>query len=397
MLSPSQLRWLTVCVLYMASALNYLDRNVLSALAPTLLKEFGINNEQFGYVISAFSIVYAFSAPLMGLFIDRIGLTWGACFIVGLWSLAGMCTGLVGSFGGLLMCRAALGFAEAGGIPANGKVAALYLQPKDRALGSGISQIGLTLGSMAAPLLTTWISGVANWRMAFVVSGLLGFVWIPFWLWAARKTPVLPAVPGAFRVSVGKMLRDREFLGLVAANVLSMTVYSLWFGWSTLFLVNVFHLTQAEANMRFVWLPPLFATFGGVLGGWLALRSIQAGTPVMRARIRIALGGAIFALSTAAAPLMPGPALATAAICVSLFAVTCLSVNYYTIPLDLFGPERAAFSVAALTGGYGLMQAFLSPLIGRWSTAFGWSTVCLTVAALPLLSVGVLQMSLRRK
>src|SRR5437899_10528976 len=79
MLSPSQLRWLTVCVLYMASALNYLDRNVLSALAPTLLKEFGINNEQFGYVISAFSIVYAFSAPLLGPFFDRFGLSAVPC------------------------------------------------------------------------------------------------------------------------------------------------------------------------------------------------------------------------------------------------------------------------------------------------------------------------------
>src|SRR4051794_34281898 len=121
MLSPTQRRWLTVCVLYLASGLNYLDRNLLSALAPTLLREFGINNEQFGYVISAFSIVYAISAPLMGLFIDRVGLTWGACAIVGLWSVAGSTTGLVGSLGGLMLCRAALGFAEAGGIPANGK------------------------------------------------------------------------------------------------------------------------------------------------------------------------------------------------------------------------------------------------------------------------------------
>src|SRR3954469_5144816 len=97
MLSPSQRRWLTVSVLYFASALNYRDRNVLSALAPTLKQELGLNREQFGYIISAFSIVYAFSAPLMGLFIDRVGLTFGVCVIVGLWTVAGTATGLVGS------------------------------------------------------------------------------------------------------------------------------------------------------------------------------------------------------------------------------------------------------------------------------------------------------------
>ncbi len=396
MLSKSQLRWFTVCVLFSSSALNYLDRNVLSALAPTILREFGIGNEQFGYILSAFSIVYAFSAPLMGLFIDRVGLTWGACVIVALWSLAGMSTGLVGGFGGLLMCRAALGFAEAGGIPATGKASALYLEPKDRALGSGISQFGLAAGTVCAPLLTTWVSARAGWRSAFVVSGLLGFVWIPIWLWVARKTPPVPSRAMAGRISAGRMLRDRRFLGLIAANVLAMTVYSLWFGWLTLFMVNIFHLTEAQANLRFVWIPPIFATLGGLLGGWLAMRFIRGGMPVMQARLKIALGAAIFILATAAAPLMPTPALATAAICVSLFAVTCLSVNYYTIPLDLFGPERAAFSVAALTGAFGLMQAFLSPLIGRWSTVFGWGTVCVTVAALPLLSVGVLKLSLRR-
>ena len=396
MLTPSQRRWATVGVLYFASALNYLDRNLLSALAVTLRNEFQINSEQFGYVISAFSIVYAFSSPLMGLFIDRVGLTWGACVLVGLWSLAGTSTGLVGSLGGLMICRAALGFAEAGGIPANGKAGALYLEPHNRALGLGISQVGITLGSMAAPLLATWISARSGWRSAFVVTGLMGFLWIPVWLWVARKTPPVSDAATAPRIPIMPMLRDRRFLGLIAANMLSMTVYSLWFGWSTLFLVNVYGLTESQANLRFVWIPPIFATLGGLLGGWLALHFIRAGMPVFQARVRISLGAAVFVLFTAAAPLLPSPALATAAISLSLFAVTCLSVNYYTIPLDLFGPGRAALSVAALTGSFGLMQAFIAPLIGRWSTGFGWSTVCFTLAALPLLSVGVLKLSLRR-
>jgi ACS family hexuronate transporter-like MFS transporter len=397
MLNPSQHRWLTICVLYFASALNYLDRNVLSALAPTLLNEFHLNNEQFGYVTSAFSIAYAFSAPVLGLFIDRVGLRWGAAIIVGLWSLAGMSTGFVASLGGLMLCRAALGFAEAGGIPANGKGGALYLEPRNRALGLGISQVGLTLGSMAAPLLATWISARHGWRSAFVITGLLGFFWIPVWLWLSRNTLAVNSDTAAPRDPILPMLHDRRFLGLIAANMLSMTVYSLWLGpWSTLFFVNVFHLTQDQANLQFVWIAPIFATLGGLLGGWLALRFIRAGMHVITARLRISFGAAVFVLATAAAPFMPTPVWATVAICISLFSVTCLSVNYYTIPLDLFGAGRAAFSVAALTGSFGLMQAFVAPLIGRWSTDFGWGTVCLTLAALPLLSVGVLKLSLRQ-
>jgi hypothetical protein len=101
-------------------------------------------------------------------------------------------------------------------------------------------------------------------------------------------------------------------------------------------------------------------------------------------------------LATAAAPLMPTPGLATAAICLSFFSVTCLSVNYYSIPLDIFGAERAAFGVSALTGAFGLMQFFLSPVIGGWADRFGWQPMCALVAICPLLSYFVLRASLKR-
>jgi ACS family hexuronate transporter-like MFS transporter len=167
MVSTTERRWTAVCVLYASSALNYLDRMVLSAMAPTLLIQFALTKEDFGYLLSAFSIVYAFSAPLMGLFIDRVGLTIGAAVIVGLWSLAGMSTAFASTFAGLLLCRAALGFAEAGGIPAAGKAGAVYLDSKDQALGSALSQVGLTVGTMIAGYLAA-----ASWRMAVAVCNL---------------------------------------------------------------------------------------------------------------------------------------------------------------------------------------------------------------------------------
>jgi ACS family hexuronate transporter-like MFS transporter len=139
-MTARQLRWFAIGVLVLSSALNYLDRNVLSALMPTLRDEFHLTGEQLGIILSAFYVTYAVGSPLMGLLIDRIGLRWGASFVVGLWSLIGMGTGLATSYGHLLGFRAMLGLAESGGIPATAKGAAVYLEPKDRALGSAITQ-----------------------------------------------------------------------------------------------------------------------------------------------------------------------------------------------------------------------------------------------------------------
>jgi MFS family permease len=193
------------------------------------------------------------------------------------------------------------------------------------------------------------------------------------------------------------MLRDRRYLTLIAANILAMTIYSLWTNWTTVFLVSSYGLTRQEANLRYAWIPPIFATLGGLLGGWLAHRSIRDGAEVTTARIRISTGAAVFAFATALAPLAPNPAAAVAAICISFFAVTCLSVNYYALPLDLFGSVSAGFAISVLTGVFGLMQAFLSPVIGGSSEKYGWRPVCFAIASLPLASALLLQWSFRKR
>lgn len=396
-MSSAKLRWLAVVVLVLSSALNYLDRQVLAALMPTIQTEFGLSREDIGAVISAFSVVYALSSPLMGHFIDRAGLRTGAALIVAIWSAVGMATGLAGSFVSLIVCRSLLGFAEAGGVPATGKGFAMYLPPEDRAAGAALSQVGLTIGSMGAPLLTEWMSALYGWRSAFLVSGALGFFWIPVWLSVSRKAPVLldPHASGGGRVR--EMLRDRRYLALVLANVLAMTIYSLWTNWTTVFLVSSYGLSRQDANLSYAWIPPIFATLGGLAGAWLANREIRGGSDVITTRLRISLGASIFALTTAVAPLAPDPVAAVVAICISFFATTCLSVNYYAIPLDLFGSVSAGFAVSLLTGVFGLMQAFLSPVIGGSSEKFGWQPVCIAIAALPLASALLLQVAFRKR
>jgi MFS transporter, ACS family, hexuronate transporter len=206
----SRLRWFVVAVVVLSSTLNYLDRQVLAALAPAIRADFNLSNREYASIITAFSICYAIASPLMGLVIDRVGVLMGAALVVGFWSAANAATGLVSSFTGLLLCRAALGAAEAGGVPATGKAFALYLEPKDRAIGTALNQVGITLGSSAAPLLTVWAERSYGWPAAFVVSGALGALWLPLWFGAARGAPAIPEPARPRDSSFKSLLRDRR-------------------------------------------------------------------------------------------------------------------------------------------------------------------------------------------
>jgi MFS transporter, ACS family, hexuronate transporter len=179
------------------------------------------------------------------------------------------------------------------------------------------------------------------------------------------------------------------------ATVFLMALYTLWSNWTTLYFVHEWHLPQDEANRRFAWIPPVFATLGGFFGGWLAYRSIRGGAGAPAARMRICRFSAVILLATAAIPFMPNPAWATAAICLSFFWSLASSTNLYALPIDLFGPARAAFGVSALTFAYGLMQTFLSPAIGAMVDYLGFPAVCISMSVLPLAGVWILRVSIR--
>ena len=193
------------------------------------------------------------------------------------------------------------------------------------------------------------------------------------------------------------MLSDRRFGGLVIANILYMTMYTLWTNWTTLYFVDARGMTQTEANRNFAWIPPIFATAGGLLGGGLAYRFIRSGMNVHTARMRICFMSAVFLLATATVPLMPTAAWAAVAISFSFFWTTAMSTNVYAMPIDFFGASRAAFGVSALTFAYGIMQAFVSPLIGELISRYGFGSVCVTFSVLPLAAVWVLWAATRER
>ena len=388
------LRWIAVSVFVLSSSLNYLDRQLLAALAPTVRGEFQLNNEQYGLVISSFSIVYAVVAPAAGWFIDRVGLNLGAGISVALWSLAGSATAWTRSFSGLLACRTLLGAAEAAGIPATGKANATYLEPRELALGTAFNQVGITLGSVAAPLIVTLMQPRYGWRSTFALCGALGFLWIPLWLFTSKRASAQRSEQSPVRRCGGHLLRDPRFWGLALANAFVMTLYALWSNWTTLYFVQERHMTQAEANRQFAWIPAVFATAGGFFGGVMSYRWIRAGMNVLRARLRICWISAVILLATAAVPLMPYPALAAAAISLSFFWTLAISTNVYALPIDLFGPARAGLGVAALTSSFGLMTAFLSPWIGSVVDRVGFTPVCVALSITPLIGISILKWTL---
>jgi ACS family hexuronate transporter-like MFS transporter len=388
-------RWVAVGVFVLSSTLNYLDRLLLAALAPLLLAEFRMTQEDYGTVLMVFAITYAVSSPAAGILIDRFGLNRGISTAVGLWSIASIATGFAGGIRSLMVCRAVLGVAEAGGVPSAGKVTHAYLLPQERALGAALSQIGLSIGSIIAPPLGTFMALRYGWRAAFIFAGLSGFVWIPLWLITSRR------IPGAFaqehvrpKQPIGDLLKDVRMWGFVAASFLAMPAYTLWTNWTTLYLQRMHGASLVEAN-SLAGLPHFFGYFGGLAGGWLSMHWMNRGVPALTARRRACLVCAIALLSTGLVPLMPTPGTAVIGMSMSFFAASAWSVNLYTMPIDAFGGARAAFATSLLTSVYGLLQAVTSRGIGRVADVYGYAPVCVLFSILPLAGYGILRLTAR--
>jgi len=395
-LAAPRTRWLVLAIFLLSSSINYLDRQELATLAPLLRAEFHLSNLDYGWILAAVSVTYAAAAPFAGLLIDRVGLNRGISFAIGLWSLAGIATGFTRGLGGLMACRAWLGFAEAGGIPSAGKAMHEYLAPEERALGNGLNQAAVFLGAMLAPPVATWLAVRFEWRAAFVVTGIAGLLWIPLWnLVAHRAPPSRPSSIEPLAHSLG-ILREPQMWGFIAANALSMVTYSLWSNWTTLYLVEVNGLTFVRAAY-FAWLPPLAAMLGGFAGGWLSFRWAKQGMNPVAARARVCLACAVVGVVAIAIPLAPNALWASAGISVSMLAVSAFSVNLYTMPLDVYAGARAAFAISLLVSAYGAMQAVVSPALGALIDRFGYAPACAIASVTSLAAYGVVRLTSRQQ
>jgi len=375
-------RWGVVSIFALASTWNYLDRNVLAAAAPRVRAEFHLSNAEYGWVLSAFSLAYALASPATGWLLDWLGVEIGIAWAVAMWSLSSVLGGLSRGFGQLLGVRALLGGFESVGVPAAGKLNAAYLEPKNLAIGAAVTQVGLSIAGVVAPWL---VAAMPGWRQPFFVCAALGLLWIPIFLLARRRVAPYQAVLPQRRGRGLELLRDKRLQKLMIANALWMSIYSLWSNWTTAYLTHTFGLSVKDVAV-FAWFPPVASTLGAFFGGWISRRAIVRGAAACNARVTGAFVSAIGCLVTLVVPACPSPVTAMLAVSASYFWATAGSVNLYTIPLDLWGGERAGTAIAALVFAYGILQTVISPVIGAIVDHSGYAPACWLFAPLPLVA-----------
>lgn len=370
-------RWTVCALLFFATTINYVDRQVLGILAPTLQREIGWNEAQYGVIVSYFTLAYALGFLVAGRLMDRVGVRRGFTGAIATWSLAAMSHALVSTVAGFGAARFALGLGESANFPGSIKTVAEWFPARERAFATGIFNAGTNVGAIVAPLLVPWITLRWGWRAAFVATGALGFIWLAFWLAIYRapdENPRLSESERAYIQSDGpqpivqipwiRLLGYRQTWAVIVGKALTDPVWWFYLFWLPKFLDARFgiKLSTLAAPLIAIY---LVADFGSVGGGWLATPLIRRGWSLNRARKTALLVPALLIVPTMLAPRVS--ALWTAVGIVSLAAAAhqWWSANVYTLSSDMF-PRRAVGSVIGIGGFAGAASGFyFQRLTGR--------------------------------
>jgi ACS family hexuronate transporter-like MFS transporter len=304
------LRWWIAGLLFLASVLNYVDRNAFSLLAPTIQNNLNVSDQDYANIQVAFQVAYAIALLLSGLIVDKLGSGKALALFVGWWSLASMSTSLANSTLTLGIVMFMLGLGEAGNWTAAPKAVSEWFPARQRGLAIGIYTAGTPIGMTLAPIALVWLSGQYGWRSTFVVMGLLGLVWVLPWLvinrpvkthpWLTPKerdwiysdtTPAAATQPAVSGWTYGEALRRPEVWCLLLGRMLSDPVWFFYLIWYPKYLVSARGLSQAGVNVT--WVVFLAAGIGSMAGGWLASLFIKRGWTPPRARLAIMLGCAL--------------------------------------------------------------------------------------------------------
>ena len=268
------------------SLISYIDRNTLAILAPTILKETGLSGQQYGFIISAFSIAYMVANPVWGRILDRFGLRAGMSGAVACWTVASVAHAFAGGLWSFAAARAALGFGEGATFPGGLRTVVQTLPAEKRGRGLAVAYSGGSLGAVVAPLIVTPVFQLWGWRAAFWFTGLIGAAWLLLWMVVSRRPDIRkPPVAAAARTP-GPRAGDRALWAYLCAYGLGALPLGFVLYAAALYLANPLGCSQAFIG-KVLWIPPLGWEAGYFFWGWMA----DGGRIPMRGLVVIA-GGA---------------------------------------------------------------------------------------------------------
>ncbi|HEX6373420.1 MAG TPA: MFS transporter [Longimicrobium sp.] len=363
-------RWTICALLFAATTINYIDRQVLGILAPTLQGEIGWSESDYGDIVSWFSFAYALGFLGMGRLMDRIGVRRGFSFAIVAWSVAAMGHAFARTVGGFSIARGALGLGESGNFPGAIKATAEWFPKKERAFATGIFNAGSNVGAIVGPLSVPFIAAAWGWRWAFIITGALGFVWLAFWLAMYRSPEHHPRVSPAELAYIRSdpvepttsvpwlsLLRHRQTWAFFIGKFLTDPIWWFYLYWLPKFL-------DAQFGVKLIGLAaPLIAIYlvadvGSVGGGWVSSALIKRGWSVNRGRKTAMLIAALLIVPTMLAPHATSLWVAVAIVSVAAAAHQWWSANLFTTASDMF-PRRAVASVVGIGGFAGAMGGVL--------------------------------------
>jgi ACS family hexuronate transporter-like MFS transporter len=431
----TQKRWWIAILLCAVTMIGYVDRLALSVAAPVIRREFGFTNEQYGFITFAFLLTYAFGQLLLGPVIDRLGSRRSLSLAVFWWSVASVLHAFARGVGGFFAARAFLGITEAVNFPAAYKVVAEWFPRAERSLASGFITAGTGLGAIVAPPLIAFLIGtfdalhaqglspIHGWHAAFVVPGLLGFVWV--WVWnrhyrSPESDPSLSdderalvlrergtlAAPPVERLSIGGEIAAyfrrmrywfgyRETWGLALARFAGDGAFYFFAFWIPNYLSDV----RGFGLKEIAWaaaIPFVFADLGSLFGGWAGQRLIRSGMSVDASRKTMIWGGALLVPLALPAVYVESPVVAVLCMGLGIFAIQTKSASLFAVPADLF-PPRAVGTVWGASGAAGsLAAAFSQPVIGWVIDRYSYEPVFIALAASHIVSAALLVTFVRR-
>lgn len=363
-------RWTIVALLFFATTINYIDRQVIGILAPVLQKEIGWNDIEYGYIVTAFTAAYAIGLVLMGKFIDAIGTKIGYAFALTAWSFAAIAHSFAKTVFGFGAARFALGLFEAGNFPAAIKTVAEWFPKKERALATGIFNAGSNVGAIVAPLVVPWITLTWGWYEAFVITGSIGLIWLVFWFWLYEKPNLnkrlkkeelqyIQQDPPDTQVKIPwrQLLKYKETWAFALGKFLTDPAWWFYLYWIPSFLNKNYGITLSKIGLPLIIIY-VMADVGSIGGGWLSSYFIKRGWSVNKGRKVTMLICALLVTPIVFASMAGDVWIAVALLSLATAAHQGWSANLFTTVSDVF-PRKVIGSVVGLGGMFGAIGGML--------------------------------------